>query len=44
MIQEIPIFLSVHDANMWWNALPDITKLAIIENLMDILKGEKTTG
>ena len=36
--------IAVENANIWWNALPDITKLAIYEDLMDILEGERTAG
>ena len=36
--------VSVINANVWWNALPDCTKIAIYEDLMDILEHERIAG
>ena len=34
----------VSSANAWWSALPDITKVSVYEDLMEILVGEHTAG
>jgi len=44
IMDEYITHITVENANTWWNALPDITKLAIYEDLMNILDGERTAG
>ena len=44
MNDEIYSWVSVKNANAWWSALPDCTKVAIYEDLMDILEHERIAG
>ena len=43
-MDEFLMQITVENANTWWNALPDITKIAIYADLMDILEGEESAG
>ena len=43
-MDEFLMQITVENANTWWNALPDITKMAIYEDLMDIMGEEKIAG
>ena len=43
-MDELILHITVENANAWWNALPDITKMAIYEDLMDILVDETIAG
>jgi len=36
--------LKIGNANAWWNSLPDITKIAIYEDLWDIMEHEVKAG
>ena len=44
MNEEIELCTGIENANAWWNALPDVIKVAIYVDLMDILEGEETAG
>ena len=44
MNEEIEHSIRVNHANAWWNALPDVTKVAIYADLMDILEGQESAG
>jgi len=36
--------LKIGNANIWWNSLPAITKIAIYEDLCDIMEHEVNAG
>jgi len=44
MNDDIEHCIRVNHANAWWNALPDITKVAIYADLIDIMEGQETAG
>ena len=44
MNEEIEHSIRGNHANAWWNALPDVTKVAIYADLMDILEGQESAG